>query len=497
MTRLSDLTSSLRLLLPLCFLVTATAVGAQDRTSGDVYFLQEALAEDGVSMKAIRSKIHPELLAQLELDAETEAKGGEAAATHSIVVSLRSDKQRRARLLAQKSTMALTALQQEVRDTQDRILGAVATKSRQGFAVRNRYKTLAGFSAYADLRAVAALALQKDVASVELMPVFESRALLDGNADETTDMRFAHAFPASGAGVTIAVIDSGIDYTHSRLGGGSFPNTKVIGGYDFGDNDADPRIDCNGDQHGTATAFIAAGDGGVAPGAKLVHLKVQSSSRCGTLTFDGDVEAALDWAITNQATYGIDIVSMSFGAGAYASECPMGRSYWQSLANAHAAGLLLVAASGNDGYKDKMNAPACHPDVMSVGAVYDRKFTKDHSWFTAAGSCKDKKPSRYQVACYSNSASFLDVLGPATCAKVAKAGGGIKDCFGGTSAAAPFVAGVAALALGINPALTHDNLRLLLSSVGHPTTDPANGLYDVVVNGNLAVHGAIWWPPYW
>ena len=82
----------------------------------------------------------------------------------------------------------------------------------------------------------------------------------------------------SGSGLSIAICDTGIDYTHPKLGGGGFPNTKVIGGYDTGQDDADP-MDGNG--HGTGCAGIAAGDmgnagdyiGGVYYGARLYALK--------------------------------------------------------------------------------------------------------------------------------------------------------------------------------------------------------------------------------
>src|SRR5690606_35013809 len=75
-----------------------------------------------------------------------------------------------------------------------------------------------------------------------------------------------------GTGVSIAIIDDGLDYNHPRLGGGSFPNAKVIGGRDIARNDANPLYTPN--SHGTACAGIAAGDlgtsgdyiGGVAPG---------------------------------------------------------------------------------------------------------------------------------------------------------------------------------------------------------------------------------------
>lgn len=90
-----------------------------------------------------------------------------------------------------------------------------------------------------------------------------------------------------GAGVAIAIVDSGVDYSHPLLGGGGFPNEKVIGGFDIGDNDADPFP--IGEAHGTACAGIAAGNiaaagdynGGIAPDAKIYAVKVDTRGQQG------------------------------------------------------------------------------------------------------------------------------------------------------------------------------------------------------------------------
>src|SRR4051794_21368290 len=84
----------------------------------------------------------------------------------------------------------------------------------------------------------------------------------------------------TGAGVTVAVIDTGIDYNHPQLGGGFGPGHKVKGGIDFVDNDNDP-MDTFG--HGTANAGLIAATpydyngghfSGIAPGAELVGIRV-------------------------------------------------------------------------------------------------------------------------------------------------------------------------------------------------------------------------------
>ena len=107
-----------------------------------------------------------------------------------------------------------------------------------------------------------------------------------------------------GSGIAIAICDTGIDYNHPRLGGGGFPNSKVIGGYDFGDSDADPIP--NTQAHGTCCAGIAAGDlgtvgdyiGGVAPAARLYACKI-SYGTTGSAYNDAMV-AAWDWCVTHR-----------------------------------------------------------------------------------------------------------------------------------------------------------------------------------------------------
>ena len=125
----------------------------------------------------------------------------------------------------------------------------------------------------------------------------------------------------TGQGITIADIDTGINYNLPQLGGGFGPGFKVEAGFDFYDNDSDP-MDVDG--HGTDTAFVMAGNPftsngvtyqGVAPDAKLIALRVGTE----TDISDDNIEKALDWVITNHTKYGIDIVNLSLGSGNYTS----------------------------------------------------------------------------------------------------------------------------------------------------------------------------------
>ena len=181
----------------------------------------------------------------------------------------------------------------------------------------------------------------------------------------------------TGEGVTVAVIDTGIDYAHSSLGGGFGPNHKVIGGYDFYADDADP-MDESG--HGTAVAGVIAAEPytlngvtyqGVAPDARLVALRVGTD----TSISDASIERALRWVLDNHAAFDISIVNLSLGSGNFADSSSDSR-----LADEFAAlaslGIFVVAASGNSNdqvsgpiSQDGIAYPAADPSVFAVVAV--------------------------------------------------------------------------------------------------------------------------------
>jgi subtilisin family serine protease len=284
----------------------------------------------------------------------------------------------------------------------------------------------------------------------------------------------------NGSGLSIAICDTGIDTAHPRLGGSAtIFNSKVIGGYDTGDSDTDPRPSLTaGDAHGTSCAGISAGDlgttgdyiGGVAPGAKLYAIKI-STGDTGSATSAAMV-AGWEWALTHKnddASNPIMIISTSFGGGQYFAACDATSSAMtQAAANAVAAGITLFVSSGNEGYCDSMGWPACISHVNSVGAVYDENFGTVSFCVQEASlnSCAVKIPTTscstgYQwsdatapdkVTTYSNSAMFLTLFAPshnAYTSDITGSGGyttgDYTTSFGGTSAACPYAAGAAAV----------------------------------------------------
>ncbi len=171
----------------------------------------------------------------------------------------------------------------------------------------------------------------------------------------------ANGTPVRGAGTTVAVLDSGIDYTNPSLGGAFGPEHKVVAGHDYVDDDADP-MDDNG--HGTHVAGIIAGDGdvtGVAPDASLTAYRVIGSDGFG---WEADIIAGLEAAIAPENPHRADVVNMSLGGPGDGTD-PLG----QAATAATEAGVVVVSSAGNSGPgAQTVTSPALADGVLAVGA---------------------------------------------------------------------------------------------------------------------------------
>lgn len=210
-----------------------------------------------------------------------------------------------------------------------------------------------------------------------------------------------HAIGVDGTGVRVAVIDSGVDYTHRNLGGGGrvadyvaaygtstgdarnttldglFPTMKVVNGFDFvgeqwpnGPRTEDPDpIDFDG--HGTHVADIIAGfslDGthkGVAPGAKLLALKACSSvsTACSGIALLKAMDFAMDPNGDGDLSDAVDVINMSLGSD-YGQEQD---DLSEASQIATEFGIVVVAAAGNSGDKPYIvSTPSTAPGAISV-----------------------------------------------------------------------------------------------------------------------------------
>ncbi|MBI2912470.1 MAG: S8 family serine peptidase, partial [Chloroflexi bacterium] len=219
--------------------------------------------------------------------------------------------------------------------------------------------------------------------------------------------------------------------------------------------------------HGTNVAGIITGAGtvapkGVAPAAGIEAFKIIDKTN--SLVFS-DLTAALDHILASHPD--VDIINMSLGTffGFPPGTCEGGSEPYNTL---RAAGVILFAASMNEGSKAGTGYPACVKSVVSVGAVYDANIGS-----YAGFACTDTTTSADKVACWSNSDSSLDLLGPG-CRITASGRFGGSSTYCGTSQATPHAAGVAALLVGADPTYTPDRLESALKSTGVLITDPAN-----------------------
>ncbi|MCZ2289619.1 MAG: S8 family serine peptidase [Anaerolineales bacterium] len=210
--------------------------------------------------------------------------------------------------------------------------------------------------------------------------------------------------------VTIAVIDTGVDLLHPDL------MYKTIAGYDFVNNDTIPQDD-NG--HGTHVAGIAAamsnnGEGiaGVSWGANIMPLKVLDGSGNGTYA---NVAAAIIWA----TDHGAQVINMSLG-GLYPSA-----TLEDAVIYAYTHGMVQVAAAGNSG-SGSVLYPAKYAPVIAVAAT--------DNFNTRAG--------------FSNYGPEVDLAAPGVNILSLYPGGGY-GYRSGTSMAAPFVSGLAAILIGL------------------------------------------------
>jgi subtilisin len=260
--------------------------------------------------------------------------------------------------------------------------------------------------------------------------------------------QFCAGIPATtGAGVTIGIIDTGVDATHPDL-------QNVVGGLncvsDEVRNDPDAaknwRPALTDGEHGTHVAGIAAGRGatsgfrGVAPGAKLRAYRVFPDVGGGASNFD--IAKGIDAAVSDKC----DIINLSLGG-------PAKDDLTQAaLDRALAAGIVVIVAAGNDN-RNPVSFPGALPESVAVSAMGRLGTFPDGS----IGSSDIDTPSggangKDFVADFSNIGTEIDVTGPGVEIVSTLPGGGYGS-MSGTSMASPAVAGFAAHLLATTPAI--------------------------------------------
>ncbi|HXG70650.1 MAG TPA: S8 family serine peptidase [Gemmatimonadaceae bacterium] len=356
-----------------------------------------------------------------------------------------------------------------------------------------RFRVLPGMALDVDLKALEFLERHPQVASIQedelAAPTLAQSASLIG-APTVWSTGY------TGAGQTVAILDTGVERSHSFFGGrvvaeacysttSSGQSTSLCPGgvpSAVGSGAGAPcsMSDCG---HGTHVAGIAAGSNGsdvhgVARGANIIAIQVfsrfESSSFCGglapcALSYESDQIRGLEFVYELRNSYNIAAANMSLGGGQFSSQNACDTVNTNSgrkpiIDALRSAGIATVISAGNGdrngGFTAALSSPACISSAVSVGSTMD-------------GS-NGAAPTD-GVSAFSNSASFLSLLAPGQSINSSIPGGGFSN-FQGTSMAAPHVAGAWALLKSRYPGATVSQVLDALSSTGLSVTDSKNGI---------------------
>lgn len=294
---------------------------------------------------------------------------------------------------------------------------------------------------------------------------------------------------SQGEGVTIAIIDDGVDLTHEELAGAG----KIVAPRDVTRKNNTPSPGRN-DNHGTACAGVALANGsigasGVAPKATLMPIRLASG-------LGSQAEAdAIHWAATN----GADVISCSWGPKDGRWWDPRDPNHqkvnplpdstrlaldWATEHGRNGKGCVITWAAGNGNESVDNDGYASYERVIAVGASNDMGTRSAYSDFGKALWCCF--PSNHGSASKTPGIWTTDRTGNSGYNPGNDSRGNYTDSFGGTSSACPGVAGVAALILARNPALRWDQIRTLLKDTADKIDEP-HGQYDE--SGHSVLYG--------
>jgi subtilisin family serine protease len=329
----------------------------------------------------------------------------------------------------------------------------VSVERSAGVSSQYRYgAALNGFSAHLSGPQLKRLQARSDVAYVVPDITVQAASLQPVVAGETVPPGIRRAQAASltdahqSATSAVAVLDTGVDLAN--------PDLDAMSGKNCVSTTAGAAAkDDNG--HGTNVAgIVAARDSGtlvtgVAPGTRIVSVKVLNSKATGTLS---QILCGIDWVTANAAAWNIRVANMSIlGSGKNDGNCGYtNKDVWhQAICRSTGAGVTYVAAAGNSKTNLAGTIPAAYPEVLAATAMSDTDGLPGAKG--RVPSCKSgEADDRY--ASYSNyavdAAAIAHTLAaPGTCIVSDTIGGGTSTYYG-TSQAAPHVAGTVALCIG-------------------------------------------------
>jgi len=255
---------------------------------------------------------------------------------------------------------------------------------------------------------------------------------------------------ATGAGIVVAVLDTGATFNHPDLQGHLLPGFNAINPGQLPIDAADGIVNYEVG-HGTMVAGIIVR---LAPQALVMPIRVLNGDGSGAML---DLVKGVHYA----TTHGARIISMSFGTSVKSSALN------DALDEAEQAGVVLVASAGNDN-QSKVNPPTVSRGTIAVAAV----------------EFDNKKSS------YSNFGSFIRVSAPGSNIRSTYPNGKYAT-WSGTSFAAPFVSAEAALILSVRPTFTADDVKSIIRNTARPVDDVNPNYKGLLGKGVISIDAGV------
>jgi hypothetical protein len=328
------------------------------------------------------------------------------------------------------------------------------------------------------------------------------REVLSITADRLNRLTLASSLPRinqpqvakmglTGRGVTVAVLDSGADFTQAAFGSCTQPGVpaatcRVPFAFDAAPDDG--MMDADNGGHGTNVAAIVAG---VAPGARIIPIDVAD----GQAIWDHNVLAGINWVLGNYIARNIRAVNLSFGTGEHFTAGCGDTIFWRNpyglpFALLRDARVLPVVGAGNNAtvngsFRDGIGYPACTGAALVVGATYSTDLLTPTWDAGGTNACTDSPAAADAVTCFSQDAPGLDLLAPGAPITA----GGLT--FRGTSQAAPHVSGAAAVLAEARPLATTAEVQSFLTTSPTTVADPRSGRSHPRLDLASAVRAAV------
>lgn len=353
--------------------------------------------------------------------------------------------------------------------------------------------SVVGFSAYVSEKNLEQLLLKDEIKDIYVDSIVtgQSNGSYQPTPSQVTsaDIVWDKA-KVNGSGVSVAVLDTGVSSSNKDI--------SVVAFKDFVKN-KNVAYDDNG--HGTHISGIIGGKGtnsnglvkGIAPKTNIVGVKVLDSNEKGYIS---NVISGIDWVIENKDRYNIKVINLSLGMNYQGSEDPL----MQAVAKANDKGILVVAASGNNGNNGTVMSPAASPNAIAVGGTNANYTAEVHDDTLATFSVKPQqingvsKPEIYATG--QNVVSTLSYEG----LRARQTSDLVKSDYikmSGTSMSAPQVSGVAALLFAANPNQTPEQVKskivnsgIKVNGLNNLNAASAFGLTPAWIKGGLVFGGS-------